>query len=180
MHGAHGRAAAVAAVARWSTSHAWRSMRMALAGCALAGAVSLPLAASASAATNLGSVGLGSVVVDDAAQRVFVSAPRANAVEEFDFSGQLVDTVPNIDGAWGMVISGNDLYVAENTTGSIVRIDLTQLSAAPSIVATGLNEPTHLVLAGGDLWTTVGSQWGSVMSVDPSSGAEATLTGLVL
>ena len=156
----------------------WRRAQVAMTGCVLAATAGLAMAASASAATNLGQVGLGSVVVDDGGQHVFVSAPKANAIDEFDFSGHLVATVPNIYGAWGMVISGNDLYVAESTAGAIVRLDVTQLSATPATVATGLNQPTHLASAGGDLWTTVdGSQWASVESVDPSSGATAMLAG---
>src|ERR1700751_6157696 len=139
MHGAHGRAAADGSAAGSWMNHVWRWAQVAMMGCVLAATAGLAMAASASAATNLGQVGLGSVVVDDGRQHVFVSAPKANAIDEFDFSGRLVATVPNVYGAWGMVISGKDLYVAESSAGAIVRLDLTQLSATPATVATGLN-----------------------------------------
>ena len=36
----------------------------------------------------------------------------------------LVASIPNIPGAWGMVLSGRYLYVAEGSAGAIGRIDL--------------------------------------------------------
>jgi hypothetical protein len=142
-----------------------------------AGAV--PATASADTATDLGNVGFGTIAVSNELQRVFVSAPLANKVDEFDFKGQLIGSIPNIYGAWGMAISSGYLYVTETTTGELVRLKLGASSPTPEQVASGLNHPQWLVMTGGRLWTTEDptGQWGSVMSVDPSSGATAALPG---
>lgn len=108
----------------------------------------------------------GQITVDDAGGHVFVSLPSANAIDEFDFSGNLLWTM-TIPGADGMVLVGRTLYVAENNTGEIVKLDLSAAAPAPTIVTSGLNGPQYLVMTGGDLWVTEDS---SVASVDPVSG----------
>jgi sugar lactone lactonase YvrE len=151
-------------------------------GAAILGAFVALLTASAvpaparAATTDLGTVGFGAMVVDDANQHVFVSEPKANAVAEFDFAGKLIATVADVYGAWGMTLSGDDLYVAESTTGDIVRIDLTASPLAPETVATGLNDPIWLVMTGGNLWAAEESE-GKVVSVDPWSGTTSPLAG---
>lgn len=147
-----------------------------LAAMAVCGAV-LPAAASAS--TDLGAnTGLGGIVVDDAAQHVFVSLPKANNIDEFDFSGNLVTTIHNVYGAWGMTIDGNDLYVAESTSGTIARIDLTQSTPSAQPIATGLDQPMPLVMTGGKLWTTSGdSQAAHIDSIDPTTGTVTPSSG---
>jgi len=132
----------------------------------------------ANASTDLGPIGFGTVVVDDAHAQVLVSGPSANVVEVLDFGGNVVRTIPNMYGAWGMVVSGRYLYVAESTAGAIVRIDLTAPTSAPTTLAMGLFQPRWLVLTGGKLWTTVAapgmSGWGSLVSVDVKSGKVTT------
>jgi len=117
---------------------------------------------------------LGTVVVDDARSHVLVSGPAANVIEVLDFSGALVATIPDIHGAWGMVVSGHYLYAAESTAGAIVRVDLDSPSLSATPLATGLLEPRWLVMAGGKLWTTVATLpccgWGTLASIDPKSG----------
>jgi hypothetical protein len=143
-------------------------------------AAGLAPAAARAASIDLGDVGFGTVVVDDARQHAFVSAPIANAIYEFDVSGHLVATIPNVYGAWGMTISGNYLYVAENTAGAIVRLDLTSSAQTPQTVATGLSGPEWLVMTGGLLWTTKdvnSNQSDNVVSVDPSTGTLGQLPG---
>jgi hypothetical protein len=150
---------------------------LAAAGCTLSlvAVATLPV----TSATGTPSVTYGAMVVDNANQHVFVSVPSANQIDEFDFQGQLLSSVANVYGAWGMTISGQNLYVAESTAGAIVRINLdaSPLSAQP--VARGLNEPSTLTMAGGKLWTALAGdagQWeDSVVSVDPSSGTVTTL-----
>lgn len=98
----------------------------------------------------------GDLVVDDANQEVFDSAPSSNEVLVFDFNGSLVATLQNLPGADGMVIEGSTLYVAESTAGAIEAFDLaTLVDEGP--VATGLSFPQQLVFAGGELWAAVGS-----------------------
>src|SRR5512133_1220152 len=62
--------------------------------------------AFARASTDLGPIGFGTMVVDDARGHVLVSGPTGNVVEILDFSGNVVGTIPNIYGAHGMVVSG--------------------------------------------------------------------------
>jgi hypothetical protein len=141
-------------------------------GAALVSAV-LP-AAAAAASNNLGPIGFGTVVVDDARSHVLLSAPTANAVEVLDYSGNLVTTIPNVYGAWGMVVSGRYLYVTESTAGAVVRIDLTMPGLGATAIATGLFQPRWLALSGGKLWTTVAasgfSGYGMLTSIDLKSG----------
>jgi hypothetical protein len=133
------------------------------------------LPAVARAATNdLGPIGFGAVAVDDVRGHVFVSGPTANVVEVLDFSGNLVATIPNLPGAWGMLVSGRYLYVAETSGGAIVRIDLTSPTFTATPFATGLLRPLWVVMAGGKLWTTVSvsldSSYSTLASIDPKSG----------
>ena len=144
-----------------------------------AGLAALALAApwgarAASAVTagsvELGAVGFGSIVVDDARQHVLVSAPAANEVLVFDESGSLLATIPDEPGARGMVIDGSTLYVAQSTAGAIDQINLDTLTDAGALV-TGLVDPVWLAVAGGRLWTAVGgtNAWDELASI--------TLTG---
>lgn len=110
---------------------------------ALASSVSVPLDQTS----------LGGVVVDDVNEHVFVSNPSGNSVAVFDFSGNPVKTISGLPGADGMVIHGSTLYVADSTGGTIEGIDLSSLEDTGS-VATGLDDPTVLAYAGGELWTT--------------------------
>jgi hypothetical protein len=141
-------------------------------------AASLPSIAAAS--TNLGPIGFGSIVVDDARGHVLLSGPTADVVDVLDFSGNLVSTIPNIYGAHGMVINGRYLYVTESTAGAIVRIDLSSPAPSPTPVATGLFQPWWLVMTGGKLWTTVSQPgmagWGSIASIDLRSGKVTTFS----
>jgi hypothetical protein len=129
---------------------------------------------AAAASNNLGPIGFGTVAVDDARSHVLVSGPTANAVEILDYSGNLVGTIPNVYGAWGMVVSGNNLYVAESTAGAIVRIDLTNPGLGPTTLASGLFRPLWLVMTGGKLWTTVTvpgfDPYRTLTSIDPKTG----------
>lgn len=128
--------------------------------------------------TSLGAAGFASLAVDDAGQRVFVSQPAGNDVEEYDFQGNLLTTIPNVYGAYGMAIQGSVLYVAESTAGSIVQIPLAGAPLTASTVASGLVDPTWLAYTGGKLWVAEqsGTGWGSVASVDPGTGAVGSLT----
>jgi hypothetical protein len=128
----------------------------------------------ANAATDLGPIGFGTVVVDDARAHVYVSGPTTNVVDVLDFSGNLVASIPNIPGAWGMVVSGRYLYVAEGDAGAIGRIDLNSPTFATTQIATGLPYARRLVMVDGILWTAVSplppTGWETLASIDPRSG----------
>lgn len=151
-----------------------------LASVVAAGLALSPAPAVASPSTSLGSAGFGSMAVDDAGQHVFVSQPAGNDVQEYDFQGNLLATIPNVSGAYGMTIDGGVLYVAESTAGAIVQIPLASTPLTPSTVATGLTDPTWLVDTGGKLWAAEQSPegFGAVASVDPATGAVGTLTNM--
>jgi hypothetical protein len=136
---------------------------------ALAG-VSLPGAAAA-AETDLGDIGFGAVVVDNAREHVLVSGPTVGVVDVLNFSGELIARIPNIDGVRGMVIKGHTLFVAESTAGSVVEINLKTLAVAKSPLVTGLHNPRWLAIAGGSLWITTGSGdgWGGLAAVNLAS-----------
>ena len=149
---------------------------------AIVSASTSPTARTADAgATDLGTDSFGGMAVDDAGQHVFVSLPKANEIDEFSFSGSLITTIRDIYGATGMTISGNDLYVVENTTGDVVSIPTGGATTRPTTVASGLVDATWIVATAGKLWVAEkypdGSGWSDVVSVDPTTGATTTLPG---
>src|SRR5260370_39364139 len=83
----------------------------------LAGAAALP--AVASAATNLGAIGFGTVAVDDAHQHVFVSGLTGNVIDELDYSGNLIGAITNVPGPSGLLVGGQYLYFTESTAGTV-------------------------------------------------------------
>lgn len=121
----------------------------------------------------------GFITVDNARGHVFVSLPSANAIDEFSFEGKLIAVIPDIYGAAGMVVDGDTLYVAENTTGEIVSLDLNSPAASPRELTSGLIGPSFLTMAGGQLWTALSGwdgQWmDSIVGVNPTSGSTSTL-----
>ena len=160
-----------------------RRFAVSLAGTAVVLAASAVSAASAAAATapavtNLGAIGFASVEVDNQRHHVLISGTTSNVIEVLSYSGAVVDTIPDVYGAWGMVVSGSTLYVAESTAGAIVKIDLKRPERKPVTIASGLFQPTWLVSTGGMLWTTVstsfGDGYGELASIDPANGALKT------
>jgi hypothetical protein len=137
----------------------------------LVGIGALALPASAAASVNLGPIGFGAAVVDAAHAHVFVSGPKGNVIDELSYSGSVISQI-SVPSPEGMVINGQDLYVAESLaspSGAVVKIDLNSTT-----LATGLNSPQWIVTTGGELWITeassFGSGWGNVSKVDPSTG----------
>lgn len=117
----------------------------------------------------------GAIAIDPTLGDEFVSVPGANAIDLFGASGKLLGTIPRIYGAWGMVVAGQYLYVAESTTGEIVRLTVSRTAFSQKVIVSGLNQPTELVAAGGKLWTALSGDDGewldSVASIDPTTGA---------
>jgi hypothetical protein len=152
-------------------------VRSLLAAVAALSAFALPATARA-ATTDLGPIGFGTVVIDDARAHVYVSGPTAGAVEVLDYSGNVVATIPNLPGASGLALSGRYLYVAETSAGAIARIDLDSGTYAATPFAAGLLEPHWLAITGSRVWSTVSTLpccgWGALASVDLKSGRTKT------
>src|SRR5207302_3276638 len=142
-----------------------------------AGACGLTPARSAAAGTpgttNLGNIGFAAIVVDSTHKHVFISGSTANEVLVTDLSGNLVKTIDNQSGAAGMVIYKKTLFVAESTAGVIGRIDLGTLTPENTI-GSGLNGVWSLAVAGGKLWTAVGSSYGYNQLVSVSLAGTVT------
>ncbi|HTZ65420.1 MAG TPA: hypothetical protein VMB51_15050 [Solirubrobacteraceae bacterium] len=113
------------------------------------------------AGTNLGPIGFGTMLVDNADNAVFVSAPKANAVKVLNFSGEVVATIGGIDGAYGMALSGGNLYVAGTTFGGIVEVHLPDLTTSELRGAAGIK---WLTVSGTTLWATRRPQGGCCWS----------------
>jgi hypothetical protein len=133
-------------------------------GSASANTVSVPLGQ-----TGLGETGFGDIVVDDTNDHVFVSNPSANSITVLGFGGNVITTITSLPGAFGMVIHGSTLYVAEETANAIEAINLSTLTDAGPVAATGLEQPKWLAYAGGKLWTN-----------DDDSGANEDLESVTL
>ncbi len=146
--------------------------------CAAIVATCLALAASSGVAsaevtTHLGPIGFASVVVDTARGHVFVSGPAANVVDVLDFSGHPVARIPNVSGAWGMVLTGGSLYVVESTADEVVRVNPNTLAVGKPI-ATGISRPSWIASSGGYLWVAEHGEWccwASLTSINLKSGA---------
>jgi hypothetical protein len=111
-------------------------------------------ASADSSSTDLGPTGFGAVVVDNAGKQVLVSGPTANVVDVLDFSGNLVATIPNVYGAYGMAIDGRTLFVAESSTGAVAQINLKTLTEHKKPLLSGLDRPHWLAITHGELWVT--------------------------
>jgi DNA-binding beta-propeller fold protein YncE len=150
-------------------SHRLSGVAVSFALLAVSVVLALPAPTEAAGVSDLGSVGLGTIVVDNTHRHVFVSGPTGDVVDVFDFSGDRVATIPDLPGAYGMALDSKTLYVTERSTGAIAEIDLATLAVAGSPLATGLEDPRWLALAGGKLWVTVGGQFAELASVDLTS-----------
>jgi len=125
------------------------------------------LGASATATTvskastvELGSIGFGSMIVDDKHHHVFVSGSKANEVIVTDFNGTIVKTLTNEGGATGMAINRSTLYVADTSSGAVDQINLASLTDK-GVLATGLPGVRWPAVAGGKLWTAFGPPYSS-------------------
>ncbi len=64
------------------------------------------------------------------------------------------DIVTELNKPKGLLINGNDLYIADIKAGKISKIDITQTSPTPVDVVTGLKKPANLALHGNDMYIT--------------------------
>jgi hypothetical protein len=149
-------------------------------------AVALPLVTGQGAGATataqpieLGPIGFGSIVVDNARGHVVISGPVSNVVDVYDENGTLLKTFTGEGGATGMVIVGSTLYIALAGAGAIGRIDLPTLTQLSPLV-TGLNSPMWLAFAGGKLWTAViggRNQFSPLESIDMNGTVTPFPTG---
>ena len=65
---------------------------------------------------------------------------------------QVTDVLTGSNFPVGIVLNGNDLYIAERNGGKIVKIDISLTTPSPVDVVTGLNNPSGMVLIGNDLY----------------------------
>ena len=65
---------------------------------------------------------------------------------------QTTDVVTGLSFPQGIVLNGNDLYIAENNGNKISKIDITDATPTTIDVVTGLNGPRQLLLNGNDLY----------------------------
>lgn len=139
----------------------------------IAAALAFSPAVATAAEIDLGTIGFGAVIVDNAHEHVLISGPKANVVDVLNFSGELVATIPEIYGAYGMVIDKNKLYVVESTTGSVVAINLKTLKVRKKPIVTGLVRPRWIAVSGDALWVTTatGSESSVLASVNLASQA---------
>jgi hypothetical protein len=156
--------------------HGWgigrKVLNAVIAGFAV-GAVAAPAVASASP-IDLGAVNFATVAIDANHQHVLVSTPSGNQVDVLSYSGALVQRITGISGAYGMWVGDRYAFVAASTTGAIMRIDLSNLSAAPVVFAKGLADPRWLVVSGGRMWVAQQHPYddqGSLAAINNTTGA---------
>jgi hypothetical protein len=117
----------------------------------------------ARASTSLPLTKLADMVVDGDHQRIFVSGGSGTSqVVMVDFDGNILGTLDNVPGAFGMQIVEGTLYVVASGAARIDRFDLSQTPPAPltSLSTAPLTTPRDLVYAGGRLWfSSECNQW---------------------
>ena len=99
-----------------------------------------------------------------------------------NLSAQFTDVViSGLNQPGAMALKGNDLYISNEMTGNIVKINITDaLPATPSSVISGLNSPGGLVFVGDDLYFAEFSA-GQISKVDitaPILVPDPVVTGL--
>jgi hypothetical protein len=115
----------------------------------------------------------GDIAVDEAHGHVFVSGGQGTTgVVVTDLDGQILETIPDLAGAEGMVLSqdGSTLYVALVDGKAIAAVDTATLGA--QIFPTGDACPRHLAQLGNDVYFTescLGTYF-QLMRLDPVSG----------
>jgi hypothetical protein len=141
--------------------------------------------AVAAVGTVLPLQGVDSIVIDQAHGQVFVSGPSAAGTTSLvvaNADGTAKTTIPHEQGARGMALAGNDLYVLRcnpndtatpPTTGAVDVIDTTTLTRIDSfsVAITGGTDPRFtelcgMALAGGRLWIVAGDQPSGLSAVD--------------
>lgn len=124
----------------------------------------------------------GDIAVDEAHSHVFVSGgPGTTEVVVADLEGRIVETIPDLAGAAGMLLSadGSTLYVALTDGKAVVAVDTATL--AVTTFPAGDRCPRYLAQLGSEIYFTE-SCWDTdfhVMRLDPSTGRidPVTLTG---
>ena len=64
------------------------------------------------------------------------------------------DVVTGLNNPAGIVLNGNDLYIAEFDRGKIIKIDITATTPTATDVVTGLSGPWHLIIDNNILYIT--------------------------
>lgn len=110
------------------------------------------------------------LVVHPTTGQVFVAA--GDVVSAFSPDGVLLATVEDLDEASGLALEGDDLYVTLAGAGTISRISTTTYEVTGSW-AVGSVVDDAVAVVGGRVWFSHGasSDWRSVGSLDPASGA---------
>ena len=95
-------------------------------------------------------------------------------------NAQTSDVVTGLDLPQGILLNGNELYIAETDAGKISKINITDSSPIITEVITGLNDPQGILLNGNDLYIAeLGS--GKVSKIDISNSSPIStdvVTGL--
>lgn len=119
-------------------------------------------AAPAAAEPNLPIERFSRIVTDPGTGNVYVSSSTSNAVIVFDAGGSIVTTLLDLDGAAGMVVSGDTLYVALWKDQSIVAIDTRTLTERRRYPTGAGTCPGQVTAAGAVVWFSYGcnSTWG--------------------
>lgn len=150
--------------------------RLLAAAVALAVAVPVVAAPTASAATSLPLSGFGDIVVDDLHERVFVSGgPSSNGIVVTDFSGRVRRTIENQPGAHGLELSadGTRLFVALSAGDAVSVIDTATLTETARYGTGAGTCPTHLARTGDLVWFGYGcpdGNWaGKIGKLDPTA-----------
>ena len=129
---------------------------------------------------DTGSGRFGALLVDDARERVYVSAPAKSKLAVLDFDGNLLGTVEGLPGAYGMALDGDDLYVALTSGDGVARLDASTLERTGTLGA-GLGRTGSVVFTAGKLWAaqaycsaaaeSTEPRHSQLAAIDPGTGA---------
>jgi len=144
---------------------------------AVAVTVGIPSSVAATDGTLLSLHGFDSMVIDETHQHVFVTGGGTNtSVVVVNYDGSVAKTITGVQGAAGMVLEGETLYVAQEGQAKIAKIDTAALSQVGTIDL-GATTNGDLTLVGDRLWFSGNCNSGpQIGSIDLTTEQVATHT----
>ncbi len=98
---------------------------------------------------------------------------QGSALAQVDSKGEIKQIAAGLGRIQGLALNGNDVYIADQASGSIVRVNLG--SGEKKTVVTGLHEPQSVAIEKDGRILTVEFGKRRIVSIDPNSGTVTEL-----
>jgi PEP-CTERM motif len=116
----------------------------------------------------------GSYGIANEGNELYVANDGTGYIGEYTTSGTTLFPhviAHGLNNPWSIAVSGSDMFIANNTSGTIGEYTTSGATVNASLVS-GLDDPTGMVLSGGNLFVVSGnSSWGGTVGEYTTSGA---------